>query len=94
MAAVRRSLTLTLCLLLCPRLDAVRLSASAARRVTQCAMDDRTLVDSDGLLRRSDFLSRIGGTARLSICPRTTALLRRMEIADSLGRGRVALQRC
>ena len=77
------SLTLTLTSFV-PEIDAVRLYVGGAP-LTQCAMDDRTLVFSDGLLRRSDFLSRIGGTAILYL-PEEDGSLRRMEIADSLGR--------
>ena len=77
------SLTLTLTSFV-PEIDAVRLYIGGAP-LTQCAMDDRTLVFSDGLLRRSDFLSRVGGTAILYL-PEDDGTLRRMEIADSLGR--------
>ena len=74
------SVVLSLCSLL-PELDAVRICVDGAP-VESCALGESQLQFADGLMRRSDFSARIGGSAALYFAAPDGGL-RRMERAMS-----------
>ena len=74
------SVVLSLCTFL-PELDAVRICVDAVP-VESCALGESQLQFADGLMRRSDFSARIGGSAALYFAAPDGGL-RRMERAMS-----------
>ena len=74
------SVVLSLCTFL-PELDAVRICVDSAP-VESCALGESQLQFADGLMRRSDFSARIGGSAALYFAA-SDGGLRRMERAMS-----------